>query len=200
VDVTITDADFARLTKLESYAFFGIKEDATADQIKAAYKSLVFKFHPDRHNQDKNAQEIMIRANLLYPKLLEQASLRKSTQAAYAAYAAYTSNTRIRHPSLETIWYIICHPYLHQYDFTLRHLRDCPQCNKIYKEMVEIRIREIKIKEEQRRAQRMYEEEKKRREEKKLFNRLKKKLIYVFDLIVGSFMVLICGPPGRRYF
>jgi DnaJ-class molecular chaperone len=47
------------------YSLLGITKDASADQIKAAYKKLALKWHPDRNpdnkeNAEKNFKEVCI--------------------------------------------------------------------------------------------------------------------------------------------
>ncbi len=51
------------------YATLGVSKTATEDEIKKAYRSLAFKYHPDRNPGDKNAEEKFKKINQAYSVL-----------------------------------------------------------------------------------------------------------------------------------
>ena len=53
------------------YEVLGISKDATEDQIKKAYRTLVFKFHPDRNLGDKEAEENFKKVQEAYEVLID---------------------------------------------------------------------------------------------------------------------------------
>ncbi|KAH8100962.1 DnaJ-domain-containing protein [Cristinia sonorae] len=59
-------------SKKHLYEVLGLKDDASEDAIRVAYKKLALKWHPDRHQEDKEiAQEKFIEIKDAYTTLLE---------------------------------------------------------------------------------------------------------------------------------
>ena len=55
------------------YQILGVSEDASQEQIKAAYRRLAFQYHPDRNKEDTAAAEKMKEINEAYAILSNQA-------------------------------------------------------------------------------------------------------------------------------
>ncbi len=51
------------------YATLGVEKTASAEEIKKAYRNLAFKYHPDRNQGDKNAEEKFKEVNAAYSVL-----------------------------------------------------------------------------------------------------------------------------------
>ena len=45
------------MTQKDYYEILGVKQDASADQIKKSYRALAKKYHPDKNPNDKAAEE-----------------------------------------------------------------------------------------------------------------------------------------------
>lgn len=65
------------------YEVLGVKKDASADDIKKAYRKLAMKYHPDKNPEDKNAEEKFKEISEAYA-VLSDAEKRKE----YDAYGA----------------------------------------------------------------------------------------------------------------
>ncbi|GAB4177896.1 MAG: molecular chaperone DnaJ [Rhodocyclaceae bacterium] len=69
------------MTKRDYYEVLGVQRDASADEIKKAYRKLAMKHHPDRNPGDKSAEEKFKEAKAAYEILSDPAR-----RAAYDQY------------------------------------------------------------------------------------------------------------------
>ena len=69
------------------YDILGVNKNASDDEIKKAYRSLAFKYHPDRNSGDKAAEEMFKQINAAYDVLGDE-SKRKN----YDLYGQTDSN------------------------------------------------------------------------------------------------------------
>lgn len=63
------------------YSTLGVPMDATAEQIRSAYHTLVKRFHPDRvqdEAEQQRAQETLVQINLAYDEAMKRASFRST--------------------------------------------------------------------------------------------------------------------------
>ena len=58
--------------KRDYYEVLGVGRDATADQIKKAYRKLALQYHPDRNPGDKAAEEKFKEAAEAYDVLSDE--------------------------------------------------------------------------------------------------------------------------------
>ena len=54
------------MAKRDYYEVLGINKSASADQIKSAYRKLAVKYHPDKNQGDKNAEDKFKEASEAY--------------------------------------------------------------------------------------------------------------------------------------
>ncbi len=72
------------------YQFLGVSENATQEQIKAAYRKLAFKYHPDKNKEDPTAAKKMKEINEAYAVLSDQGKRREydTYKNSYGAFAS----------------------------------------------------------------------------------------------------------------
>lgn len=74
------------------YEDLGVEKTASADQIKKAYRTLAFKYHPDRNPGDKAAEEKFKKINAAYEVLGDEAKRRNYDLMGQSAYNNYSQN------------------------------------------------------------------------------------------------------------
>ena len=80
---------------MDYYEILGVSKTATADEIKKSYRTLAFKYHPDRNPDNPEAEEKFKQVNTAYDILGDEAKRRNYDLGGYSyrPEASY-SNTR----------------------------------------------------------------------------------------------------------
>ena len=60
--------------KRDYYEVLGVSKNASADEIKKAYRKLAIKYHPDKNPGDKEAEEKIKEAYILPPQITRMAA------------------------------------------------------------------------------------------------------------------------------
>ncbi len=72
------------------YAELGVSKDATADEIKKAYRKLAFQYHPDRNPDNPAAEEKFKKVNEAYSVLGDEEKRRQYDLYGSSAESSYT--------------------------------------------------------------------------------------------------------------
>ena len=73
-------------SKRDYYEVLGVAKNATADEIKSAYRKLAMKYHPDRNPGDKAAEEKFKEAAEAYDVLHDAEKRQRYDQSGHAAF------------------------------------------------------------------------------------------------------------------
>lgn len=76
------------MAKRDYYDILGVSRNATADEIKKAYRKLAIKYHPDKNPGDKESEEKFKEAAEAYEVLSSQEKRQRYDQFGHAANAA----------------------------------------------------------------------------------------------------------------
>ena len=71
--------------KRDYYEVLGVEKNASADQIKKAYRALAIKYHPDKNPGDKEAEEKFKEATEAYSVLSDPDKKAKYDQFGHAS-------------------------------------------------------------------------------------------------------------------
>jgi len=74
------------------YDILGVSKNATADEIKKAYRSLAFKYHPDRNPGDKAAEEKFKKITVAYDTLSDPAKKRDYDLGGTTSSSSYANS------------------------------------------------------------------------------------------------------------
>jgi len=76
------------MSKRDYYDALGVKRDATADELKKAYRKLAMKFHPDRNPDDPEAEKKFKEINEAYDVLKDENKRAAYDRMGHAAFEA----------------------------------------------------------------------------------------------------------------
>ena len=75
------------------YEILGVPKNATADEIKKAYRTLAFKYHPDRNQGNAAAEEKFKQISVAYDVLGDETKRRNYDLGGYADNYSYQHNS-----------------------------------------------------------------------------------------------------------
>ena len=93
------------------YEILGVSKNATADEIKKAYRTLAFKYHPDRNPGDTAAEEKFKQINAAYDVLGDESKRRNYDLGGYSAEEAYSYSNQYANQQHRQYQYTYSNPF-----------------------------------------------------------------------------------------
>lgn len=114
-------------TTVDYYSLLGLKRDASPEDVKGAFRKLVFQYHPDRNPNDKAAAEKLRGVLEAYGVLSDSAK-----RASYD-HATRSASVNGSQKSQEQFGNHIGAGFKHSYDFKQQAAPEpkCPQCSVV---------------------------------------------------------------------
>ena len=88
----VTNSQYYYFISMNYYEILGVPKTATADEIKKAYRSLAFKYHPDRNQGNAEAEEKFKQISAAYDVLGDEAK-RRNYDLGYSTDSSYSNSS-----------------------------------------------------------------------------------------------------------
>lgn len=101
------------------YEILGVTQNATSEQITAAYRSLAFKYHPDKNPNDKNAELIFKRISHAY-SILSDSEKRRLYDTNNTAFES--SETQKKYTNEDALYQFLNTMYSYASEMTMKNI------------------------------------------------------------------------------
>lgn len=101
------------------YEVLGVTPDATSEQIKTAYRSLAFKYHPDKNPNDKNAESVFKKISHAY-SILSDSEKRRVYDTNNDAFES--TETQNRYTYEDALYQFINTMYAYASEMTMKNI------------------------------------------------------------------------------
>lgn len=93
------------------YDILGVPKNATADEIKKAYRTLAFKYHPDRNQGNASAEEKFKQISAAYDVLGDEAKRRQYDMGGYSSEAYSSAGSQSQQQYQRQYQYTYSNPF-----------------------------------------------------------------------------------------